>query len=71
MGNDSSGRHTEYLVPQFGHGRWYDVFDQLPGLGDVEDHLSQATAPLDEGEEWLYRRAVFPRDSLVGISKEV
>lgn len=58
-------------MPQLGRGRLYDVFDQLPGLGDVEDHLSQATAPLDEGEDWLHGRVVFPRDSLVRFSEEV
>ena len=54
-------------VYRSGRGRWYDASDRLPGLDDVGDHQGQATAPLDEGKDWLLEIAFFPRDSLVGI----
>lgn len=57
-------------MSQFGCGRWYNAFDRSSGLGDVEDHPIQVVTPLDEGEEWLQERVIFPRDSLVGIFEE-
>lgn len=54
-----------------GRRRWYDAFSRLLGLEDVRDHQGQAIALLNEGKEWPFEIAFFPRDSLVVIVEEV
>ena len=54
-----------------GRGRYYNASDHLSSLDGAEGHRNQAVIHLDEGEEWLLGRAVFPHDSLVGTYEGV
>ena len=54
-----------------GRRHWYDAFDRLLDLDDVEDRQVRAVVLPGVVGEWLPGIAFSPRDSLVGIAEEV
>ena len=54
-----------------GRRHWYDAFDRLLDLDDVEDRQVQAEVLPGVVGEWLLEKVFSPRDSLVGIAEEV